>query len=791
MENYHILKVFIGSPDDVQKERQSLRRIAADVNRVIRTMGWQIEVIGWEDVLPGAGRPQERINRDLEACDLFIGLLHKRWGSPTGEYSSGFEEEFHLALELNKNKNEPDIWLYFKAIEDGQRNEEDEQQQKVVEFRERVKSERLVQFTDLKDEGEWEEKIRNSLLTYVIQLHQEDTAASENDQPPSSTPKEQVETEEVKPKGKKKSKKSDKSQQELQALLKKTMSGESPEESINNVDAARLHLFSTASIPENFSGKLGNHVANLLYVHRQSIHPTGREKRVIFNTIIDDAVGYLPGWYWFDDKKEDTVARLIRTAAFSSEESIRRSATTMLAKLSAPLEIEGLEHEELSILFLLDSSDELVPKKFDYFAQVASFDDIPLLDRMISDGKEAVSKAATFARARVIARQDPNRILSDVVKGSLEFSDGLEDELEKQQDQLDEALLIAGLEHSEKDVRVFAGEQLDALKKISEEMAHKMLKDESYALQTIAQRNLLQRGEISLSDVKNDYSNELHPLGIEILSKKPIEELRSKIDWFSIDGTNAYEALAKHHFNDFAEQVRIDLGDDFESLRSKAFQELEQKYPKEAGEIIKKFGKGGDLDNFIHTSLITIALEALAEHGQASDAVLARRYMSTDRTEARLAAIKILEEFGDVSDCAELVKLTSPKSSVSQSAARAALKLSGRSVGMLNTLLDSDIPVVVDVALSSLKPEDLDQFMKRIKALLSHKSDNVRERAVACLSRLAGDKMLREILEEYYSNESYYYNVVCLLDRLLYAPQSLRGKYIETLQEPFDNWYQE
>ncbi len=97
-ETRTVIKVFLASPGDLADERRRAKDVADEVNRTVgRTWGIAIELLGWEDTLPGAGRPQELINRDVDSCDLFIGILWRRWGQPTGEYSSGFEEEFERA----------------------------------------------------------------------------------------------------------------------------------------------------------------------------------------------------------------------------------------------------------------------------------------------------------------------------------------------------------------------------------------------------------------------------------------------------------------------------------------------------------------------------------------------------------------------------------------------------------------------------------------------------------------------------------------------------------------------
>ena len=87
-----VLTVFLASPGDLDAERKAARHAVERVNKnVAKHLGWHVDLVGWEDTLPGHGRPQALINRDVDSCDLFIGVLWQRWGQETGKYSSGFE----------------------------------------------------------------------------------------------------------------------------------------------------------------------------------------------------------------------------------------------------------------------------------------------------------------------------------------------------------------------------------------------------------------------------------------------------------------------------------------------------------------------------------------------------------------------------------------------------------------------------------------------------------------------------------------------------------------------------
>jgi hypothetical protein len=114
-----LIKVFIASPGDLIAERQSAHEVVKEINAIFgRNFDVEIDLLGWEDTLPGMGRPQAMINRDVDGCDLFIGLLWKRWGTPPGEeFTSGFEEEFERARQRHQLTGQPEIWLAFKQVE--------------------------------------------------------------------------------------------------------------------------------------------------------------------------------------------------------------------------------------------------------------------------------------------------------------------------------------------------------------------------------------------------------------------------------------------------------------------------------------------------------------------------------------------------------------------------------------------------------------------------------------------------------------------------------------------------
>ena len=168
-ESRVVKRIFIGSASDLQEERILFRDVVIEVNKIkAHQMGIDLEAIGWEDTLPGKGRPQHRINEDLKKCDLVILVLWKRWGTPTGKYSSGIEEEFEIAYKLNRDNNaKPDIVLYFKSIPTDMMSDPGKQLKRVLKFRNKIEKEKKFLFRSFENARDWEYEIRFFICNWL------------------------------------------------------------------------------------------------------------------------------------------------------------------------------------------------------------------------------------------------------------------------------------------------------------------------------------------------------------------------------------------------------------------------------------------------------------------------------------------------------------------------------------------------------------------------------------------------------------------------------------------------
>jgi hypothetical protein len=110
-----------------------------------------------------------------------------------------------------------------------------------------------------------------------------------------------------------------------------------------------------------------------------------------------------------------------------------------------------------------------------------------------------------------------------------------------------------------------------------------------------------------------------------------------------------------------------------------------------------------------------------------------------------------------------------------KTAAATALELSAERVG---ELLEAADPAVVVAAVHTLyQPDAIDA----VRGLLNHQSEAVRVAAVRQLDILMSPAQLDEVLVDYMSQGTYFYNVVSWLDRLLFAPEPLRQRFRDQL----------
>lgn len=114
-------KILIASPSDLLDERASMDEVFTELNKTYGSRNNLIlELIKWEThSAPAASKTdvQDVIDKDIGSdYDLFIGILWKKFGTPTNKFGSGTEQEFQNAYSRFKQNPETlHILFYFKT----------------------------------------------------------------------------------------------------------------------------------------------------------------------------------------------------------------------------------------------------------------------------------------------------------------------------------------------------------------------------------------------------------------------------------------------------------------------------------------------------------------------------------------------------------------------------------------------------------------------------------------------------------------------------------------------------
>lgn len=168
-----IYKCFIASPSDTDSERNICDKVFNEINKNLgEVYNFRIESLKWEnDVRPSFGfDSQDVINKQIgNDYDFFVGIMYKKFGSPTANAGSGTEEEFNNAYErFSKKESFVEIMFYFNNEAPSTLNEIDPiELTKVNDFKKRISTCGGL-YCDYRGCNDFEDKIRNHFNKFFI-----------------------------------------------------------------------------------------------------------------------------------------------------------------------------------------------------------------------------------------------------------------------------------------------------------------------------------------------------------------------------------------------------------------------------------------------------------------------------------------------------------------------------------------------------------------------------------------------------------------------------------------------
>lgn len=761
-----VLRVFLASPGDLAEERAIARAVVENVNRIVSTVNWRIELLGWEDTLPAFCRPQEHINRYVDVCDLFIGVLYRRWGQPTGTHSSGFEEEFLRARERRMASGKPEIWLFFKKVDEDSLRDPGDQLLKVLAFKNQQVERRELLFKEFDTTGDWKELLFTYLLKYVLELSRPDLAS----EPLRRSERTPAQTEA--------SGSGSTCPPDLRDLFSRIVAGADVGKPIalDLADRARLHLVASAWLSEAYGRELLSvHQINLIYQLRRHFSLSREEIKLLFRTMVSDRFGVCPGWYWVRElPEEDLNSGLRLLACYDPLPGVRRGALMLLSEVGSAVPVEELQR------LLQEDDEEVVLAGIQLIRSSGDERYLPVLDGLINSTNLSVRRAALSARIELKARYNPDAALKEVVDSQEDIPPSLVDKLHL----VGRETLRGALQRGNASVRASVARHLRLSRMLAGDDLTRLVKDPDTG---VVREALLCAIESQV--LAPDFLKEHMPflpwddVKLAFLRSLETKELLSLVNWYTTVGPLAYRVLAEDHFESMQSRVRSDLDDGFESLRRES-----------ASRMVERFGAAFEpeswqqLNDFIRAKYIASALAGLVKHGEPTDVKWARKYLGAGELDVGSAeCIAMLRKFGDASDAERLLAYArTARGETKRLAVRTALEKSPGFEGIVSQMLecgDSEIEALAVSALAGIRSANNVELARK---KLTSRSADVRLRAAATviLQSAPGD-VLRE-LNEYLGSETYYYDVVTWFDRCLFAPGRYRSAYREQLCRVID-----
>lgn len=807
----HIL-IFLAYISDVEPEVNAAKEIVESINRAHESLGIELDLRTWKDVPEEFGNPQEKINRTLvENCDVFIGLIWKKWGTPTGQSDCGFREEFKLAERRYNQAKQPTILLYAKAVnEQAIDDEEKEDFSRIKEFKNEIINEHkgfLIEF-DIIDK--WKEIIRERLTKYVVDKYVStpETIA----EPQKSQVVSPVERHEVIEKVK--------TPKEIQELINDLAEYKPNIEKISNIEyfkKIRLFLLSSALFYDtNLFEILGNHEIHLLYLHRENIKPTGFEAKLIFRTILADRSNLKTGWFWLKNI-EDKILRgyTVHHLFNDANKEVRHGALIFTNRFW----LKSYKNQLLGAIS--DNEDEIKIRALEICAIRGDERYLKIIDEHLSNPNKDIAKAAWTSKFAILARTNPDaavNFLQDFESNRGTFYPYLE----QIKDKISHIKLKELIDDNDVSIKEFAYKQLLKNNLLNIDEIRKLLDSPIVELRILSYSMLIELGEsFNVQAVTESWPSE--PRGLwalyithqrdeiieKIYDRYQSDELLNEINWISISGHLAYRIYGLKYFDSFKEQLYEDLDTDFKRIKDKYVvnwksdlrRMIEEKIPNDPklsnadislidpviekmldNQMRESFEKIDKLDGFIRSQFTLSALKILALKGTPESLQYARKYASSDNKDIRGLIVQIIAKYGNLDDVSTLVKIAfSNYGSTKNEAIKQALKYSKFDKAILKQFIASGDKDMIKTCLVCDLADKLNTLLGDAKDLLMHKIEDIRIYALSYLANILTKKELSGLLNNYLDGTTYYYNVVCWLDKILFAPPKIRRIYKQEL----------
>lgn len=792
-ETIKVVRVFLASPGDLQVERRLARDAVAEINRTVaRPAGFHVDLIGWEDTLSAVGRPQGIINEDLETCQVFIGMLWARWGTPPdldGRYTSGFEEEFTIAIKKHTAEGRPHITLFFKDVEPSKLADPGKELSKVLEFKKKIVDEKSVLYETFSESEAIAQKIRFVIADYIHKLDRHNVAhqVSGSDQ----SIKEDIDFAE-----------SQEVLDETEGAVERQNEGEfvkrvgeviSSEkiQDLSNVDIARIrNIAASYALSSNDQVALQAHDANILFSHRDQINLTPREMSSLADAGLDNwPFDNCPIWYWLRGRVRDVPLWLPYSTVFGPDER-RIGAFSVMSLIGYEWRDHGdsLLHDLGNTWFGKDVSGRVKSAALDYIGDFGNESLIELAKLELAKNGYATRKSALEAVVKGIGRSSLKEAAAFAIQSSFdEIGENTAAVVLNGMAELDDELLIRALDHRSPILRAKAIELLAFRKILSVHDVEKYFNDGSASVRRAAVMASEELGKnLAKADLKaalvkernssdydregNDAFKQLWHARVSAMAIKDIREMISAGD----DGDDLYFAMVAGHPAKMMKDLRYNVDNRFSDYWDRYITGIVGNVTGSSRDAIEKLLN--EQRSFRIRSLMRNALDVISVKGGKDDLARIRKALDEEAVDPRFFDVDFLGRYGDKEDIVRIINiandyrssvgsfLTIERKPVAYLAAKAILRISKNDTKhIIEHVKNTSILAKIIHLVSSKSFKDLGKDV--IAGLLLKESPEIRKATSLKILTAYSSREITNILRSYQDTSGYrYYNVIKWLD---------------------------
>lgn len=799
------IRVFLASPGDLQDERVAAKAMVDHINKMHSDFdGYHVDLVGWEDTLPQYGRAQAVINQDLETCELFVGMLWERWGTPPnkdGSYTSGFEEEYEIAITSRRDRQRPEIFLFLKDMDPKLIRDPGGDAKKVLAFRENLVASKEIKYETIKDVRDFELKFMHAIVAYVQRLVKGDREKLQSES--QSTPAESSSSSQVQDQPASDSPLAPEGVAFLRNFLTLTeRTGGS--ENINSTDVARFRLLSSiVSKQGNDEEALGVHDANLLFANRDRLILGGKEisglRQAGLNHYQSENV---PLWNWY--AREDGFKR--KFLGFFSLRASKNPAGTLAAMTLIEEPLPHIHDQDRDLFFDFwfadDRQSQIKIAALNYLGECGYPSDLLRIKAELAKGDYQTRGAAIDAIIRINLRDGRQKAFDELFELQTDqISERVLGLLFERPESIGDEIFQKGLTQRNDAIRRICVTELARRKKLTTEIAERLLEDNDAEVRLLAIKSLMQSGKKMYSEdegrkilVRQSSGGLFGGGGMQntvgevqftafqklVRASKTEGELEELAKRASIFDRSAECALLERRFSTDSATLLSLVDDHYKQAFASALAEMTSTYGEDS-QLIKDT-KG--LEKYVRGQFVRDALDVVLRKSDAKRLPFLRKHLADSSLAYSEHDLEYLERYGEWQDIPLIVTLVGRYArgasllSISDSkktrlAAKALHVIGkGRTGELLEIKMPSELLVRVIQVLSDKEFKTLSD--EQIEDLLSAEADAVRKiTALKCVRSFPKKRLIKTLKDYVAGDKVRYYNAIHWLDLGASAPKEI------------------